>query len=181
MHDVCGCVEDSGSSSLGWESIWLGAMRCLAGSHHYGTGSSLWAGSPVGWEPVLLCYARHDDMMCGILGIYSLSLELTVVDLLFFRDWRGRGMIVSYRWSLCSARVLLYSDFEMVLYSYDLDGITWGLWRTMWFIICFKKFKFIVIFGTLQVWYQSVGLIELNAHKCIQTQIDSIRSTWKRM
>ena len=46
---------------LGWESIWLRAIICL-------------------------CYSRHDDVMCGILGIYSLSLELTVVDLLFFRD-----------------------------------------------------------------------------------------------
>ena len=161
-------------------------MRCLAGSHHYGTGSSLWAGSPVGWEPVLLCYARHDDMMCGILGIYSLSLELTVVDLLFFRDWRGRGMIVSYRWSLCSARVLLYSDFEMVLYSYVLDGITWDLWRTMLFIICFKKFKFPCNFWDVtslvsEQWFERIRFAQANldSNHCIAIDLEtSWRFLW---
>ncbi len=32
-----------------------------------------------------MCYARHNDVMCGILGIYSLSWELTVVDLPFLQ------------------------------------------------------------------------------------------------
>jgi hypothetical protein len=33
----------------------------------------------------MLCYARHNDVAYGMTGIYSLSLELTVVDLPFLQ------------------------------------------------------------------------------------------------
>ncbi len=73
--------------------------------------------SPYGCEPLLLCYARHDDMICGVFGIYSLSLELTVVDLLFFRysqwEWIGPGVIV-----MC--RVILMFDGFCTLFYFTM-------------------------------------------------------------
>ena len=33
----------------------------------------------------MLCYARHNDVAYGMTGIYSLSWELTVVDLPFLQ------------------------------------------------------------------------------------------------
>ena len=40
-----------------------------------------------------------------------------------------------------------------------LTHVTW--------LLVLKSFKFSCNFGTLQAWYQSIGLSELNARKCV--------------